>query len=83
MRKLLLTACWLLLVVQLWAQSKPVTGKVTDAGTGQPVQSVTVTVKGSGVSTQTNAEGNYSIIAASSDVLVFSSVGFTLREVPV
>ncbi|HET9279630.1 MAG TPA: TonB-dependent receptor plug domain-containing protein, partial [Flavitalea sp.] len=83
MRKLLLTAVWLVLFVQLWAQSRPITGKVTDAGTGQPVQSVTVTVKGTNTSTQTSAEGNFSIIASTDDVLVFSSVGFAQRELPV
>ena len=83
MRKLLLTAVWLVLFVQLWAQSRPITGKVTDAGTGQPVQSVTVTVKGTNTSTQTNAEGNFSIIASTEDVLVFSSVGFAQRELTV
>lgn len=83
MRKLLLTALWLFLVVQIWAQSKPISGKVTDAGSGQPVQSVTVTLKGSNTSTQTNSEGNFSIIASTGDVLVFSSVGFGQREIPV
>lgn len=83
MRKFLLTAVWLVLLVQVWAQSRPITGKVTDAGTGQPVQSVTVTVKGTNTSTQTNDQGNFSIIASSSDILVFSSVGFANREVTV
>ena len=83
MRKLLLTALWLVAVVQTWAQGRPITGKVTDAGSGQAVQSVTVTVKGSNTSTQTNGEGNYSIMASSGDVLVFSSIGFAPRELPV
>jgi TonB-linked SusC/RagA family outer membrane protein len=82
MRKLLLTAFWLVLVVYAWAQNRPITGKVTDAA-GQPVQSVTVTVKGSNTSTQTNQEGNFSILATSNDILVFSSVGFAQRELPV
>src|SRR5688500_12442981 len=83
MRKFLFTALWLVLIVHVWAQSRPITGKVTDAATGQPVQSVTVTVKGTNTSTQTNAQGNFSIIASSNDVLVFSSVGFAQREIPV
>ena len=83
MRKLLLTAFWLVLIAHVSAQNRPITGKVTDAANGQPVQSVTVTVKGTNTSTQTNQEGNFSILASSTDILVFSSVGFAQREIPV
>jgi TonB-linked SusC/RagA family outer membrane protein len=80
MRKLLLTALWLLLFVQLWAQSRTVTGRVTDAGNGQPLQSITVTVKETNTSTQTNADGDFTITAATGNTLVFSSVGFRTQE---
>lgn len=70
--------------VQLFAQSKTVTGKVTDAETGKPMPSVTVSIKGSTVSTTTNEEGDYSIkVPANESVLKFTSVGFTYQELRV
>lgn len=65
----------------LFAQSL-VTGTVTDKK-GAPVKGVSVTVKGSAVGTSTADNGSFSIAAAKTDVLVFSSVGFASREVPV
>src|SRR5204863_455249 len=47
------------------------------------LNNVTVTVKGTTNSTQTNASGEYSITAASNDVLVFSSVGFNAQEITI
>ncbi|MBO9202492.1 MULTISPECIES: SusC/RagA family TonB-linked outer membrane protein [Niastella] len=61
--------------------SFPVTGKITD-NAGNPLQGVTVQVKGSKVVTQTSADGSFSISAPSgTSVLVFSSVGFNAKEV--
>ncbi|OQP40027.1 SusC/RagA family protein [Niastella yeongjuensis] len=71
-----------LLTIFSFAQSNfPVTGKITDNG-GNPLQGVTVQVKGSKVVTASNADGSFTINAPSgSSVLVFSSVGFTAKEV--
>ncbi|MCS3800015.1 SusC/RagA family TonB-linked outer membrane protein [Niastella sp. OAS944] len=64
-------------------QQKTITGKVTDSN-NQPITGATVSVKGSNVATQTNPTGSFSIIVpGSSAVLVFSSVGFEPREMPV
>jgi TonB-linked SusC/RagA family outer membrane protein len=63
-----------------FSQQRNVTGKVTDS-TGAPMTGVTVSVKGSAVSTSTGTAGTYSIPVATADaVLVFSSVGFTTEE---
>ncbi|MDO9373834.1 MAG: TonB-dependent receptor [Ferruginibacter sp.] len=59
-----------------------VTGKVTSS-TGEIVPGVTVTIKGSTVTTTTNAAGIYSISAPETATLVFSSVGYATQEVPV
>lgn len=59
-----------------------VTGTVSDA-VGKPVVGATVAVKGKQTATTTNANGQFSINAAGSDVLVFTSVGFAAKEVPV
>jgi len=76
---LFLTLC-LLISSTLFAQ-QPIKGKVTSVD--GVLNNVTVTVKGTTNSTQTNASGEYSITAASNDVLVFSSVGFNAQEIPV
>lgn len=71
---LLLIGC-LLLSGQLLAQTRTVTGKVTDA-TDNPIANVSVVVKGTAVGTTTAADGTYSIrVPAGGRVLIFSSVG--------
>jgi TonB-linked SusC/RagA family outer membrane protein len=62
---------------------KDVTGSVTDSLTNQGLPGVTVIVKGTQRGTTTNAEGQYSIQAAPSDVISFSFVGYVLKDVPV
>ena len=61
------------------AQQKTITGTVSD-DTGRPLSGVTVSVKGKRVVSTTNEAGNFSITAATDDVLVFSSVGFQSFE---
>jgi len=65
-----------------FAQSK-ISGKVTSAEDGSGIPGVSVQVKGTSKCTQTNVEGNYSIEASKGQVLVFSFVGMTTREVTV
>jgi TonB-dependent starch-binding outer membrane protein SusC len=64
------------------AQTHPVTGTVIDQ-TGKGVPGVTVTVRGTSLSTQTDAAGAYRINASDSATLVFSSIGFDRREEPI
>jgi TonB-dependent starch-binding outer membrane protein SusC len=80
--------CVFLLVAVSWAtlyaQQKSITGKVTDQGTGEPLQGVTVNVKGSNISVMTNAEGVFTIPVSSNDaVLNFSYVNYGGQEVKV
>ncbi len=72
----------LIFILQVRAQTHPVTGTISDQ-TGKGVPGVTVTVKSTGLSTQTDASGSYRINALDNDVLIFTSVGFDRREVPV
>ncbi|MBS1738439.1 MAG: SusC/RagA family TonB-linked outer membrane protein [Bacteroidetes bacterium] len=60
-----------------------VTGHVTDATGGYGIQAITVSVKGSAVATQTNADGNFSIAVPANGTLVFTSVNYTTLSVPV
>ncbi len=76
----------LLLLLSVWcfAQTRTVTGKVTDPQSNQPLAGVTVTVKGTQVATQTDGEGLYSIqVPAGSSVLSFSFVGHVTRDLTI
>lgn len=59
-----------------------VTGKVTNSRTGAGVAGVSVTVKGTNVSTQTAEDGTYRIsVPNANSVLVFTSIGYATQEV--
>lgn len=72
-----------LLSINLWAQNRTVTGKVTSAENKEAIPGITVIVKNSSVGTVTDAEGNYSLAVPENAVLVFSSVGYITQEVAV
>ncbi|MDR6786593.1 TonB-linked SusC/RagA family outer membrane protein [Pedobacter africanus] len=57
-------------------------GTVKDEN-GTTLPGVSVKVKGSGVSTQTNATGHYSVAAKSGDILLFSYIGYEGKELTV
>ena len=59
-----------------------ISGTVSDQA-GKALPAVTVQVKGSTNATTTDGSGQYTINAGSNATLVFSSVGFTTREIPV
>jgi TonB-dependent starch-binding outer membrane protein SusC len=80
--KLLLLSGLILLTQQLWAQTKTVTGKVTDAN-GSGIPNATVKVKGSRSGTSADANGNFSIPASSGSTLTVSAVGFEDRDINV
>lgn len=67
----------------LLAQSKTLTGTVTDATDGSPLPGVNILVQGTTTGTQTDFDGNYSIEASSGDVLVFSFLGMKSQSVTV
>ncbi|NML20206.1 TonB-dependent receptor [Pseudoflavitalea sp. G-6-1-2] len=82
--KLLVGIFALLLALPLTslAQNKTITGKVTNEKDGTPLPGISVTPKGGSGGTSTSGEGTFSItIPASTEVLVFSGVGFDSRDV--
>jgi TonB-dependent starch-binding outer membrane protein SusC len=80
---LLLLAFLTLAATPVWAQQR-VTGRVTAAGTGQPLVAVRVQVVGTSVGTATDAEGRYAITAPSAaGTLAFSRIGFVRRDLPI
>lgn len=78
--QLLLFVCALSL--QLTAQTKTITGVVTDV-TNLPLPGVNVSVKGTSIGTQTNFDGQYSISAYQGQVLVFTYIGQKTKEVKI
>lgn len=64
-----------MLSTSLWAQTKTISGKVTNASDGTSMSNVTVSIKGKAVSTQTNPDGSFTIKADPGDVLIFSTIG--------
>jgi TonB-dependent SusC/RagA subfamily outer membrane receptor len=65
-----------------YAQTRAVTGTVTENGSDDPLASVTVQVKGSSQGTQTNVNGKYQINIPATGVvtLLFTSVGYKTTE---
>src|SRR6476620_11548411 len=65
-----------------FAQNTTVSGTVTDQN-GAGIPGVTITVRGTNLATQTDAQGRYSLNAPANGVLVLSSVGYGTSEVNV
>lgn len=59
-----------------------ITGVVTDSQ-NEPLIGVSIQVKGTSVGTITDISGNYSISASQGDVLIFSYVGYSSKQVTV
>ncbi|WP_346855868.1 TonB-dependent receptor [uncultured Draconibacterium sp.] len=66
-----------------YAQVKTITGKVSDAGNGEPLPGVTIVVKGTTQGTITNFDGDYTIDVEEAQTLIFSFIGYTPQEVVV
>jgi Ca-activated chloride channel family protein len=66
-----------------FSESRTITGKITDA-VGNPLEGVTVSVKGTNIVTSTDTKGDYKItVAGSESVLVFAMAGYNTVEVNV
>jgi TonB-linked SusC/RagA family outer membrane protein len=66
---------------QLFSQNVPITGKITDATTGQPVAGASVRVKGTSGGVATDSSGIFHINAARSATLIVSYVGYESRDI--
>ncbi|MDB5011005.1 MAG: TonB-dependent receptor [Mucilaginibacter sp.] len=85
MIKNLLTFCLMLLLsATVLAQTRQVTGKITEKGNTGPVIAASVTVKGTTGGTQTDVNGNFKLPVPDKAgvVLVIKSVGYKPIEVP-
>jgi len=72
-----------IMVMNVFGQSKTITGLVTDKTDGQPVIGATVQVKGTSGGTATGLDGSYSLSAGPGDILVFRFIGMKTQEFPV
>lgn len=79
--RLLLVLGFLCLIQGVQAQNQ-VSGKITNAADGSPLEGVTVSVKNSNISTVTDRNGNFSLSAPANSTLTFSYVGFVTIERP-
>lgn len=80
----ILSLVWLLLLaVPAAAQTKKITGKITDEN-NKPLEGVSISVKSAQTGATSNAEGTYSItVPGNAEVLVFSNVGFAEKQVTI
>ncbi|MDQ6610005.1 MAG: TonB-dependent receptor [Bacteroidota bacterium] len=75
------TCLALMLSLSVYAQ-QTVRGTLRNS-TGEPLAGASVTVKGTNKSAVTDASGQFSINASPNDVLVFTYIGFTPKEIDV
>lgn len=75
--------CLAFIGLSAFAQDIQITGKVTSADDGSVLPGVSIVIKGTQTGTATEADGSYSVTAPSDAVLVFTSVGMAVKEVPV
>ena len=66
-----------------FARAQEIKGRVTDSRDGSPLSNVNITIKGTNTGTTTNAEGRFTIRASTGATLLFSSIGFSEKEVAV
>ncbi len=76
---ILVALCLMLSAVTALAQSRVITGTVTD-DTNQPLPGVAVVIPGTTIGTVTDFEGNYSLNVGDAKKLSFSFIGFTNHE---
>jgi len=84
MKKTILVFSWLfslLFCEKVLAQTSIIKGKIFEGKL--PIPGVSVNVKNSKVGAITNENGEFSIKASGTDILIFSSIGFKTKEVPV
>jgi TonB-linked SusC/RagA family outer membrane protein len=60
-----------------------VTGVVIDSRTGDPIPGATIRIKGKQQGTTTDIDGRFEIVAAPTDALIISFIGYTNKEVKV
>lgn len=74
----------LLFTLSLFAQTKVISGKITDAKDGSGVSGVSVTVRGTKTGTQTGPDGSFQLtVPQNATTLVASYVGYESQEITI
>lgn len=82
--KLFITLCVMVLYAGAYAQVQTISGRVSAAGDGNPVEGVSVRLAGSSNVVTTDAQGNYRLnVPNGSGTLVFSYLGMTQASEPI
>lgn len=81
MKRILLVWLSFFVASGLQAQQRTITGKVTDGTDGSGLPGVSILIKGAMRGTVSDSGGEYVIEASSSDVLIFSFIGYNQQEV--
>jgi TonB-linked SusC/RagA family outer membrane protein len=81
--KVLFSGLMLLLSIQIFAQDRTVSGKVTSSEDGLGIPGASIAIKGTTRGTATDVDGNYKITVSGSAVLTITSVGYLSQDVSV
>lgn len=74
----------MLLIGSAYAQDRRISGRVTDAGTGEPVTGVSVVVTGTPIGTTTDEAGNYSLtVTNAARTITFSFIGYESQTITI
>jgi len=81
MKKTLLLLFLVVCAFALFAQTKTISGKITDASTKEPLVGATVLVKGTQTGTATDADGKFTLeVPAAAKTITISYVGYIARD---
>lgn len=85
MKQTTLLALLLFALLTTWAQSREIKGKVTDKATGLGLADVTIAIRGTSTATTTDAQGNFLLVAPSSEQveLEISLIGYGTQIISV
>ena len=84
MKKLLLLISCLLMATAIFAQTKTITGKISDAATKEPMAGATIVLKGTQTGTVSDANGSFKLdVPADAKMLTVSYVGYISKDVAI
>lgn len=82
--RIILLALLQLMLFTAYAQEQTISGKITDAQSGEPLPGVNVQIKGTNKGTNSSIDGDYKLsVPSENTVLVFSFIGMKTQEVEV
>jgi len=81
--KVLFSLIFVLMGIQVLAQDRLVTGRVTASDDGSGIPGASIAIKGTSKGTTSDADGNFKITVSGSNVLSFTSIGFISQDITV